>query len=37
MDMNGGGPFSGRLTVPFCLAGGIAKQILEEKNIKISS
>ena len=37
MDMNGGGPFSGRLTAPFCLAGGIAKQILEEKNIKISS
>lgn len=37
MDMNGSGPFSGRLTAPFCLAGGIAKQILEEKNIKISS
>ena len=37
MDMNGGGPFSGRLTAPFCLAGGIAKQILEEKDIKISS
>ena len=37
MDMNGSGPFSGRLTAPFCLAGGVAKQILEEKNIKISS
>lgn len=37
MDMNGGGPFSGRLSAPFCLAGGIAKQILEEKNIKIAS
>ena len=37
IDMNGSGPFSGRLTSPFCLAGGIEKQILEDKNIKISS
>lgn len=37
MDMNGSGPFSGRLTAPFCLAGGIAKQILEDDGIKISS
>lgn len=37
LDMNGSGPFSGRLTAPFCLAGGIAKQILEDRGIKISS
>lgn len=35
LDMNGSGPFSGRLTAPLCLAGGIAKQILEKKGIRI--
>lgn len=34
-DYRGGGKFSGRLTAPMCIAGGIAKQILEEKGIKI--
>ena len=32
-DYRGGGKFSGRLTAPMCIAGGIAKQILEEKGI----
>ena len=36
-DYRGGGKFSGRLTAPMCIAGGIAKQILEEKGIKITA
>lgn len=31
LDFSGGGEFSGRLTAPFCVLGGICKQILEER------
>ncbi len=34
-DLRGGGHFSGRLTAPLCIAGGICKQILEQKGIFI--
>ena len=36
-NMAGGGEFSGRLTAPLCIAGGICKQILEEKGIHIGA
>lgn len=35
LDYRGGGRFSGRLTAPFCVAGGIAKQILEEGKVRV--
>ena len=36
-DMRGGGHFSGRLTAPLCIAGGIAKQILQRRGVFIGA
>lgn len=36
-DVSGGGHFSGRLTAPLCIAGGLCKQWLAEKGISIAA
>ena len=36
-DYRGGGHFSGRLTAPLCIAGGICKQILARKGIYVGA
>lgn len=36
-DYRGGGHFSGRLTAPLCIAGGIALQMLEEEDILVEA
>ncbi len=36
-DMRGGGHFSGRLTAPLCVAGGIAKQILARRGVFVGA
>ena len=36
-DVSGGGHFSGRLTAPLCIAGGLCKQWLEEYGIRVGA
>lgn len=36
-DLRGGGHFSGRLTAPLCIAGGMAKQILARRGIYVGA
>lgn len=36
-DYRGGGKFSGRMTAPMCIAGGLCKQILAQKGIEINA
>ncbi|MBK5253789.1 MAG: chorismate synthase [Peptostreptococcaceae bacterium] len=36
-DHSGGGQFSGRMTAPMCIAGGIAKQLLEKNGIEVTA
>lgn len=37
VDLRGGGHFSGRLTAPMCIAGGICLQMLERRGINIAA
>lgn len=37
VDMRGSGHFSGRLTAPLCIAGGIAKQLLARRSIYVGA
>ena len=37
VDLRGGGHFSGRLTAPMCIVGGICLQILEKMGIEIAA
>jgi len=36
-DLRGGGAFSGRLTAPLCVAGGIALQMLAERGVRVGA
>lgn len=36
-DIRGGGHFSGRLTAPLCVAGGICRQILSRRGVEIGA
>lgn len=36
-DMRGGGSFSGRLTLPLCLAGGLCLQLLQGRGVSVDS
>ncbi|MGN1042452.1 MAG: chorismate synthase [Christensenellales bacterium] len=37
LDFRGGGRFSGRLTAPLCVVGGICKQYLEKKGVYVEA
>ena len=37
VDLRGGGHFSGRLTAPMCIAGGICLQMLERRGIHVAA
>ncbi len=37
LDFSGGGEFSGRMTAPLCIAGGIAKQFLEKRGVTVQA
>ena len=37
VNMAGGGPFSGRMTAPMCILGGICLQILEKRGVTIGA
>ena len=37
VNMAGGGPFSGRMTAPLCVLGGICKQVLARRGITIGA
>ena len=37
LDLRGGGQFSGRLTAPLCIAGGLCIQYLKSKNIQVGA
>lgn len=37
VDLRGGGHFSGRLTAPMCIVGGICLQMLERRGIRIAA
>lgn len=37
LDFSGGGEFSGRMTAPYAIAGGIAKQILQRRGIDVNA
>jgi len=36
-DMRGGGPFSGRMTAPLCIAGGLSMQYLKQHGVTIGA